>query len=93
MFFNFHFVDNHLIATFLTATEAKEKMNVYWETLLFYNFCVYSMTVKNNKISYQFLMTTKLFLVEKLDSTPSKSGSGLPIQIDAYFVLFKDVCY
>jgi hypothetical protein len=29
MFCNFHFVDNHLIATFLTATEAKEKMDVY----------------------------------------------------------------
>ncbi len=33
------------------------------------------------------------FLVEKLDSIPSKSGSGLPIRIDAYFALFKDVCY
>ncbi len=33
------------------------------------------------------------FMVEKLDSTPSKSGSSLPIRIDAYFVLFKEVYY
>jgi hypothetical protein len=33
------------------------------------------------------------FWWKSLDSTPSKSGSSLPIQIDAYFVLFKDVCY
>jgi len=29
----------------------------------------------------------------KSNSTPSKSGSGYPIRIDSYVVLFIDVCY
>jgi hypothetical protein len=33
------------------------------------------------------------FWWKKLDSIPSKSRSRLPIQINSYFVVFKDVCY
>ncbi len=66
-FCNFYLVKNHKIAYNSATNEAIEKITMYLESLVFYNFFDVCLTkLKNyqillNKISHGFLVTTKLF--------------------------------
>jgi hypothetical protein len=67
MFCNLYLEKNHKIANNSAATEAKEKISTYLESLEFQKFfSVYFTKFENyqillNKISHRFLVTTKLF--------------------------------